>query len=752
MIKQFSCLFILGLFIAITGIRKANATDNPDRVAKSDLKTGQANKRVMNLPDDKDTLVVKLFYDATEPSVSFAASDLANILQSKGFAVNPKSLDDLSDKQAGCRIVIAKKESSLTNVLENPAAIDSLSDQEYVFRVTAEGERKTIWAIGGDRNGAMYAGIHLGEIVKAFGLDSVKNGNYSPYIAKRGIKFNIPLDERNPSHDDRGTSAQGNVIHMWDFEFWKEYLDELARQRYNVLSLWNQHPFPSMIQLEDYPNVALNDVFNKSGQVKEISIGQKIKLWQRIMDYAYERGIEIYWITWNIHMNGANGKYGITEDFQNPATREYLRKSVEKLFLTYPKLAGIGTTAGENMKGMSDEQREQWLWDTYGKGIQDVKKSQPDRPIRFIHRYWNMDDGSADFQILNSHFSKLPDGYDMSFKYARAKMYASYKPPFAEKELLPILPEGMSTWWNIRNDDIYNLRWGSAEYAKQFILHLPKGDKTAGYYVGSDRFVWGRESISKTPNSPRMLENKKHWYSFLLWGRLGYDPETPISLLKGLIQDKFPTVSSEKLYTAWSEASEIIPLVNKFHWFSWDYLWWPEAGISTGYGNAIKGYHDVNDFINAPVMDESGLININDYVRLLLEGKTIAGSTPFQVADELEKYARLALSETDSLSGENNAELTETIGDIRAMAYLGIYYGAKIKGATCLKLFRESKEKKYKRMAIQHLEKSLNSWKEYSKILDAQYRKMNISMHGIFDWDAIEQKVKEDINIAKQAE
>jgi hypothetical protein len=60
----------------------------------------------------------------------------------------------------------------------------------------------------------MYGGIHIGEIVKAFGLESVKDEDQSPYIAKRGIKFNIPLDERLPSHDDRGTSAQLNIVHI----------------------------------------------------------------------------------------------------------------------------------------------------------------------------------------------------------------------------------------------------------------------------------------------------------------------------------------------------------------------------------------------------------------------------------------------------------------------------------------------------------------------------------------------------------
>jgi hypothetical protein len=690
-----------------------------------------------------------LFYDNLEEPIRFAAEDLKSILLVKGINVALKPLTDLPTNPRGIRIVIAKNDPKVIAALKAAGGEDvfPLGEQAYALRVTGKGENRGYWAIGGGRVGAMYGGIHIGEIVKAFGLEALKNENQTPYIAKRGIKFNIPLDERQPSHDDRGTAAQTNIAHMWDYEFWKEYLDVLARQRYNVLSLWNKHPFPSMVKLPDYPDVALNDVFNAGGKVKDITIEEKIDLWKKIMDYAYNRGIEVYMITWNIHMNGAGGKYGISENYESETTKDYLRKSVKELFLTYPRLAGIGVTAGENMPDMSDDEKEAWMWETYGKGIQDVQMDQPDRHIRFIHRYW-----WTSFDKIESRFGQLKDGFDMSFKYARARTYSSYAPKFAEEELLPNLPEGMATWWNIRNDDIYNLRWGDPDYVRQFILNFPEGDLTAGYYMGSDRYAWGRESISKNPTTPRMIENNKHWYSFLLWGRLGYDPETPNSFFKGLIQNRFPIAPGEKLFTAWQAASEIIPLVNKFHWFSWDYLWWPEAGISTGHGVAIAGYHDINDFINAPVLEGSNLLSIIDYSEAIVQGQKKEGITPIEVGDMLEAFAKKALKETEGLKGEDNNELSETLGDIRATAHLGNYYGKKIKGAAFLKLYMDSKKEEYKTSAIANLEEALSSWQQYAKILDEQYIKMNISMHGIFDWNKIELEVKEDVDIARNAE
>ena len=66
----------------------------------------------------------------------------------------------------------------------------------------------------------------------------------NPFIARRGIKFNIPLDARTPSYSDDSTSGQANIPEMWDMAFWTRFLDEMARHRYNVLSLWSLQPVP----------------------------------------------------------------------------------------------------------------------------------------------------------------------------------------------------------------------------------------------------------------------------------------------------------------------------------------------------------------------------------------------------------------------------------------------------------------------------------------------------------------------------
>ena len=732
-LKSLSVFFSLFCFFCMTmlNLNSANAT----------IKNEIAGNNSLNYNNAK----VVIYCDTAESCIRFSASDLKTILISKGAKVTLSPLSKIPQNPKGIYIVIAKDDSLVKSKLLTVGGnnFGNLKEQAYVLRKIKTIFSAGYWVLGGDRVGAMYGGIHLGELLKAGMLADLKDEVHSPYIAKRGLKFNIPLDIRQPSHGENwseSTSPQTNIEHMWDINFWIEYLDVLARQRYNVLSLWNKHPFPSLVKLDDYPDVALDDVYNADGKVKNMRHAEKIALWQKIMDLAWERGIEVYIITWNIHMNGTEGKYGITESHDNNTTKDYLRKSVKQAFLTYPRLAGIGVTAGENMSGIDDDTKEQWLWDTYGMGVQDVKKEQPDRFIRFIHRDW-----MTSFDKISSRFGQLDDGFDMENKYIKARIYSYPTAKFAENDILKRIPADMSTWWNIRNDDIYNLRWGDPEYVRLFILNFPKGSLTAGYLMGSDRYAWGRESISKNPLSPRQLENEKHWYSFLLWGRLGYDPETSTQLLRGLIHDRFPTASSANLFDAWQSTSKIVPLVNQIHWYVWDYMWWVEGCSSSGVVNSIKGYHDINSFIKGKAMPHSGVTSISDFV-----GGKKEGTSPLEVAGSIEESANNALLKIETFSYGGSIELKETIGDIKAQAYLGLFYASKIRGAVALAQYRKYNDKKLQKSAIVYLEESLKQWQNYANTLDAQYNKMVICFNGLFDWHAITEEVKKDISIAKK--
>ena len=113
------------------------------------------------------------------------------------------------------------------------------------YRIERDGNK--IRVVGGDAAGAMYGGLDIAEAIRLGTLDTLQSSEHKPHIEKRGIKFNIPLDLRTPSYSDNSTSAQANIPEMWSLDFWHEFLDRMARDRFNVLTLWSMHPFPSIV-------------------------------------------------------------------------------------------------------------------------------------------------------------------------------------------------------------------------------------------------------------------------------------------------------------------------------------------------------------------------------------------------------------------------------------------------------------------------------------------------------------------------
>jgi hypothetical protein len=240
--------------------------------------------------------------------------------------------------------------------------------------------------------------------------------------------------------------------------------------------------------------------------VKTMTIDEKIGFWRDVMQYANDRGIEVYFFTWNIFTFGAEGKYGITPEQDNEATIAYFRASMREMVLTYPLLAGFGITSGEQMEQRDDEySKEKWLWRAYGEGVRDAKKYQPNRDFRLIHRYHQ----TVQTEITDE-WKQYPGTFDLSFKYAIAHMYSVTNPPYI-KEALPHLGGDLRTWLTVRDDDYYSFRNGDPDFAREFIKNMPGKDKVAGFYMGPDGYIWGRDFLTNEPDTPRQLVIRKRW-------------------------------------------------------------------------------------------------------------------------------------------------------------------------------------------------------------------------------------------------
>src|SRR6188768_3175298 len=233
--------------------------------------------------------------------VLFAANEIEIALRARKYQV--ERMEEWRVDEAKLADLVVR--FAVVNPADDPQ-FEKLTAEGFLLRnVPLENHRELV-VLSTDAAGAMYGGLELAEQIRVSGVEGVKDTDRNPYMPLRGTKFNIPLDLRTPSYTDMGDSAQANIATVWDFGFWREYLDQLARDRYNMVSLWNLHPFPSMVKVPEYPEVALNDVWRSKAKfdedystrttgivtpamladkevVRKITIEQKIEFWRRVM-------------------------------------------------------------------------------------------------------------------------------------------------------------------------------------------------------------------------------------------------------------------------------------------------------------------------------------------------------------------------------------------------------------------------------------------------------------------------------------
>ena len=672
---------------------------------------------------------VGVFFDSNVAQIKFAAGDVKMALVSKNFTVEMLPLSALNAKYSHKKVVIALSSNiDIINLLKLEGATSSsdLGAQAYALRTTSK-PNKSYWVLGGDVNGAMYGGLQIAENILFTEFSDTYNNQESPAILKRGIKLNLPFDKESSTYGKtNSTDKIAAIPNVWDKTFWTTWFDEMARNRYNVVSVWSNHPFTSMIKMADYPNVAIQNVTGLDSYSKKMSIDEKIVFWKEVMAYAHSRGFEFFLFNWNIWTEGATGKYGITDDKAKAATNQptidYTRKCMSTLWETYPDLDGFGITQGEHMSE-NDKDNELFLAKTFGLGTVDYAKNNPNRKIKFIHR-WHL----ANFAEIKKNFEallQLPNlTFEMSFKYSLAHMYSTPLPQrMTEKHIEPLLEHKLNSWLTVRNDDFYYHNWGDPDFARTYINGMiNKGDWFAGFYMGSDGFSPTRTFFSKNSVTQGILEVQRQWYMFKLWGRLSYNPKTKDEVFKNFMAIKYPKIPSENLFTAWQKASRGIPMVSDIlnGTLGRDNQWWPEACQSS------DSFLTVKDFIEANASKGSTFCSISETASNQCSNK----KSSFALADDIETDAKSALLFANSFKTDANTEEGVTINNIKAQSYLTIYYAYKIRGATHLKA--NDKEKAKNALGVAYC-----WWMNYANLMDTMYTGMTMARSAKLDnWHA----------------
>ena len=241
---------------------------------------------------------------------------------------------------------------------------------------------------------------------------------------------------------------------------------------------------------------------------------------------------------------------------------------------------------------------------------------------------------------------------------------------------------------------------------------------------------------------------EKQWYSFMLWGRLAYDPSLPDSHFERALAARHPTAPAHALFRALQGAAQVMPLTTRFFWGDIDLKWFPEACLSHPRN---KGFYTVRHFMEGITMPGSDVLPIREWRARLLGRKPMLETSPLEIATALDGAAAETFAALDALrdAAKQDAALQKNVNDCEALAWLGRYYAAKIRGACALALFDVNGDKSEHAASLRHLGDALAHWKKYAAVRDAHYVPALYNRLGYINITALTEKAATDVEIAR---
>lgn len=693
---------------------------------------------------------MQLIYDHKDAMVCFGVKHIRESLKQKG-------IDFVERFTAFEPPVLPAKGIIIQKVTAKKGEAPPYSEQS--FKIYQKQGRIHIEA--SDSRGLMYGCLEWAERIQLDQADPLAEPiEQAPALGIRGIKYNLPY-----APFDSGDPFVNNEETCLDIEYWKAYIDMLARNRYNCLGLWSEHPYHLMV---------VSDKYRATNPFTDLEIERNIRFFRELFQHANNRGIDVYLFTWNIRLipQAAKG-LGLPEnvgDFgnmyddlihrvglplnrfrsQSAAIADYIREMVLQVLLTYPELKGLGTSASEWMDGDGYE-RESWIVETY---LEAIKRSGRDIP--FIHRTNMQNAGKEIKEMIMPHVQS--DKFYISWKYSNAHCYSHPNPQF---EQLWNAWEGIDLattqiLYTVRNDDVFTHRWGDPEYIRQYVLGMQK-PYVKGFYWGADGYVWGKDfQHIDHGHKTWTYDFERHQFQFQLWGRLSYNPDVDPAVWILSLQEHYDRKHAPLFLEGLQSASKVIPAVNRLYWHDYDFQWHPESCLSE-----VSGFKNILDFVEARPMPGVGVMSLREYAAAEADpagGKAAMQAyeeTPHHILQQLEQAADRTERVVEALRaglGElcgGHAECT--LYDLQAYVEMARYYYCKFTAALSLNRYRLNGQIVHREHAVESLQQAAQHWEKLAGCWAAHNKPYFMArVKRTFGYPYYMKDVLADIELARQ--
>jgi len=127
----------------------------------------------------------------------------------------------------------------------------TLGPEAFALRRTSSEKGGVLWALGGDDAGLIYAGLDVARQVRRGGLPAISEKTETPAFPFRALKFNLPWSTYR-EHE----TLSPHYETCRDLESWERFLDMMAANRFNRLTLWSIHPWTYMVRPRHFPEAS----------------------------------------------------------------------------------------------------------------------------------------------------------------------------------------------------------------------------------------------------------------------------------------------------------------------------------------------------------------------------------------------------------------------------------------------------------------------------------------------------------------
>lgn len=635
--------------------------------------------------------------------------------------------------------------------LLNEAGLKEPSTSES-FSIIQHSLTHTIYVIGHDCNGLIYGLLELADRINC------TNHSEAAWAALTNLasiteKTDMPVRSITRLFVSEVEDKQW----YYDRTFWDEYLTELVMQRFNrfhlalgigydsghdpnVVDNYFCFAYPFLLQLPQY-NV-------EAAHLSQQEMKRNLETLQYISQQAKLRGLHFQlglWTHAHDFQHSPNLRYpiaGITKE--NHAL--YCRDALQALLHACPAIDGV-TFRVHYESGIPEPASEFWRVvlegagrsgqrveiDMHAKGVDEqlietaVKSGSPVViSAKYAAEHMGLPYHQADIRPLEKpRTGKTALGFDALTAAARRFTRYGYgdflHQPRSFDVIYRVWPgtQRLLLWGDPALAAAFGRfgRFGGAKGIEWFEPLSFKARKDSGTIDGRDPYA----DLSLRLNDGQW---KKYKYTYRLWGRLMYNPDSKPDSWRRYLALIFGD-SASYVERALAVASKILPLVTTAsHPSAANNVYWPEMytnqPIVEGQA-ATDGDFDTPapyTFGAASPLDPQLFYTIDRFVKDQLAGELNGKLTPLEVADRLLSFAEEAQLNLAKFNEQNEAAETYAAEwkryqvDISALSYIGRFFAFKIKAAVQYAYYQNISDPQCLYLALNDYNAAKEAWEQ----------------------------------------